>query len=56
MKIRKRTIRSKSGRGKPYRTPQLSVLGNLRRLTKVKGGNMGDGGGKPSTKSGGMSA
>lgn len=56
MKRRTGTIRSKSGRKKRYRTPQLTVFGNLRHLTKVKGGSTGDGAGKPKSRSGGMNA
>lgn len=56
MKTRKRTIKSKSAGKKHYRTPRLSVFGNLRLLTKVKGGMMNDGAGKPMTKSGGTNA
>ena len=56
MKAKKRAIKPKADRKKHYRTPHLSVFGNLRHLTKAKGGNLGDGGGKPNTKSGGMNA
>ena len=41
---------------KRYRPPRLVKHGSLLHLTKVKGGNMNDGGGKPMTKSGGMNA
>ncbi len=37
---------------KPFRSPQLVVYGDLRRLTMTgKGGTANDGGGKPKTKS-----
>jgi hypothetical protein len=35
---------------RPYRTPKLTVHGNLRTLTLGKGGSLGDGGGKPKTR------
>lgn len=41
---------------KPYRSPRLVVYGDLRRLTMVKGGTKGDGGGKPATKASGQNA
>jgi hypothetical protein len=56
MKSRIRPIKPKPAGKKHYRTPQLSVFGTLRHLTKVKGGMMNDGSGKPMTKSGGMNA
>jgi hypothetical protein len=40
---------SKPGK-KPYRTPRLSVYGELSELALVKGGAKGDGPGKPATK------
>jgi hypothetical protein len=40
---------------RPYRAPELKVHGDFRKLTAAKGGNMGDGSGKPSTRSGGPS-
>lgn len=42
--------KSTSQRKKPYRPPRLTVYGDLRRLTKGKGGNRSDGGGFPKTK------
>ncbi len=44
---------TKPGKKKPYRSPRLSVYGNLRRLTAfvTKKGNKGDGLGKPATRS-----
>ena len=51
MKHRK-TSRAK----KPYRTPRITVYGDLRRLTLAKGGAANDGGGKPRTKAAGASA
>jgi hypothetical protein len=35
---------------RPYRAPELKVHGDFRKLTAAKGGNMGDGSGKPSTR------
>lgn len=35
---------------KPYRPPRLVVYGDLRRLTKAKGGSRADGGGAPRTR------
>ncbi|MBI3454388.1 MAG: lasso RiPP family leader peptide-containing protein [Candidatus Rokubacteria bacterium] len=43
-------------RRKPYRPPRLVVYGDLRRLTMTKGGNKGDGGGKPTTRASGAAA
>jgi hypothetical protein len=43
-------------RKKSYRRPRLVVYGDVRRLTAVKFGMMGDGGGKPSTKMSGSNA
>ena len=41
---------SSSGAKKPYRAPRLIVYGDLREITKAKGGSKGDGGGNPATK------
>ena len=41
---------------RPYRAPELKVHGDFRKLTAAKAGNMGDGTGKPSTRSGGTNA
>ena len=38
---------------RPYRAPVLKVHGDFRKLTAAKGGNGGDGSGKPKTKSSG---
>lgn len=35
---------------KPYNQPRLTVYGSLQKLTKVKGGDRWDGGGKPRTR------
>ena len=35
---------------RPYRAPRLAVYGNLRDMTRAKGGVKGDGGGNPATK------
>lgn len=45
-----------SNKKKAYRPPRLVVYGDLRRLTKAKGGNKGDGSGKVNTRSGGAQA
>jgi hypothetical protein len=37
-------------RKKRYRTPKLTVYGDLRTLTKVKMGAMNDGAGRPMTR------
>jgi hypothetical protein len=42
--------------GKLYRSPRLIIYGDLRRLTQAKGGTMGDGGGKPSSRASGAQA
>jgi hypothetical protein len=41
---------------RPYRTPELTVHGDLKTLTRAKGGFGADGTGKPRTKSSGMNA
>jgi hypothetical protein len=38
---------------RPYRTPELKVHGDFRKLTGVKGGTAADGTGKPKTKDSG---
>ena len=38
-------------RKQPYRTPRLTVYGDIRALTQ-KGGKRNDGGGKPKTRTG----
>ncbi|MBI4014060.1 MAG: lasso RiPP family leader peptide-containing protein [Candidatus Rokubacteria bacterium] len=35
---------------KPYRTPRVTVYGDLRRLTLAKPGSKNDGAGRPRTK------
>lgn len=35
---------------KPYRTPRLTVYGDLRNITRQKGGSKSDGGQVPKTK------
>jgi hypothetical protein len=35
---------------KPYRAPRLTRFGELRDLTRGKGGTSNDGGGKPATR------
>lgn len=56
MKSPKRRSATKPSRKKPYQSPQLVIYGNLRQLTKVKGGAANDGGTKPMTKAGGAPA
>ncbi len=41
---------------KPYRKPKLVVHGNIRALTRSKGGGANDSGGKPATKASGAPA
>ncbi len=48
MKSGKKT--SNAPRKKPYRSPALTVHGDLRRLTQMKGGTMNDAGLKPTTR------
>ena len=43
-----------ASRKKRYHPPVLILHGSLLRLTKVKGGTMNDGAGKPASKTGGM--
>lgn len=52
---RDRAIESpdRAGLRRPYRTPQLVVHGNVKDLTRVKGGGKSDGGGKPRTRTSG---
>lgn len=52
MKERKTT----TGKRKPYRPPRITVYGDLRRVTQVKGGNKADGAGKPATRASGVNA
>jgi hypothetical protein len=39
-----------AARKKPYRAPRLTVYGDLRTITKAKGGSANDGGSNPKTK------
>ena len=41
---------------KPYRKPRLAVHGDIRDLTRAKGGTKNDGTGKPATKASGAGA
>jgi hypothetical protein len=50
MKPSKRKAPIQSSHKKRYRTPSLTVHGDLRRLTQAKGGCLGDGGGMPKTR------
>lgn len=56
MKQRKRDAARPPTRKQRYATPRLAAYGDLRRLTKVKDGNMNDGAGKPMTKAGGTNS
>ena len=42
----------KTDEKKAYRAPRLVTYGDLRKITKGKGGKKSDGGGVPKTKSG----
>lgn len=42
--------RARATKKKPYRAPRLTVYGDLRTITKTKGGTFGDGTGAPKTK------
>ncbi len=42
--------RRRTGSKKPYHAPKLTVHGDIRTLTRAKGGNRSDGGAKPKTK------
>ena len=42
--------RARATNKKPYRAPRLAVYGDLRTITKAKGGTKNDGGGNPATK------
>jgi hypothetical protein len=44
------------GAKRPYRAPKLRVLGDFRKLTANKGGDKGDGSGKPNTRTNGSPA
>jgi hypothetical protein len=52
---RKNDVRRPSGK-RVYRAPELKVHGDLRKLTQTKGGDNGDGGSKPATKTTGAGA
>jgi hypothetical protein len=41
---------------RPYRTPRLTVHGDLRTITLAKGGGSADGTGKPRTRASGTNA
>jgi len=56
MKSPKRRSATKPSRKKRYQPPQFVIYGDLRKLTKVKLGAMGDGVMKPATKAGGANA
>ncbi len=45
-----------AGRKKPYRTPKLTVHGDIRTLTRAKAGTKSDGAGKPATRASGGNA
>lgn len=50
MKSRKPIQNRPSSRKKPYRTPAVTIHGDIRRLTQMKGGALGDGAGVPKTR------
>ena len=50
MKTPKRKSAKRSSGKKRYTPPALAVYGDLRRLTKAKGGTACDGAGKPMTR------
>ena len=50
MKSRKKNSSHKSSHKKPYRSPTLTIHGDLRRLTQAKGGAKNDAGMKPATR------
>jgi len=50
MKSRKRKPSHRTSRKKPYHAPSLATHGDLRRLTQLKAGMMGDGAGVPKTR------
>ena len=50
MKPHKKISSRKTARKKPYRSPSLTVHGDLRRLTQAKGGMANDAGMKPQTR------
>ena len=51
-----KTAAPRPARRRPYRTPALTVHGDLRAMTAAKSGNKGDGAGKPSTRQSGGNA
>jgi hypothetical protein len=44
--------RQSAGKKQPYRSPELTVHGDIRALTRSKRGTSNDGTGKPRTRSG----
>lgn len=42
--------RKKRAGKKPYRSPKLTVHGDIRKITRAKAGTKSDGTGKPATK------
>jgi hypothetical protein len=49
-KGKKDQSRRSTGKKKPYRSPELTVHGDIRALTRAKGGAKSDGTGVPKTK------
>jgi hypothetical protein len=41
---------ARSLKKRPYKTPKLSIHGDLRIITRAKGGALGDGGPNPKTR------
>jgi len=50
MKSRKRSQSHPPSGKKRYKTPSLTQHGDIRRLTQMKGGALGDGAGMPKTR------
>jgi hypothetical protein len=50
MKQKKQPDPQRESAKRPYSSPVLKVHGNLADLTRTKGGNKQDGGGKPHTR------
>jgi len=46
----RRPAATRHAKRRPYRTPNLTVHGDLKTLTMAKGGNFNDGTGKPRTR------
>lgn len=55
-KGKKGQSRQSTGKRKPYRSPELTVHGDIRALTRAKAGTNTDGTGKPKTRASGAPA